>query len=328
MSITIRDVAEKAGVSVTTVSRTLNNRGYISKETREKVYAVIQELNYSPNLLARSLSGARTQVIGLVLPSMNHPFFAQLAQMIEHRFYRLGYHVMLSTTEANIGQESDILSMLQQARVDGIIIGSPCLSDQDYARTSIPIVSLDTRLPSARVSIAADHTLGGRMAAQALIRGGCRRVLQMVGDTSAGTDASKRHKSFMEKMIAAGCECISVPSTNHFADLYSNRELTERIFDQYPAIDAYFATDLNAAEIMNCAQRRGLSVPGNVQIIAYDGTDALRVMCPQLTVIRQPFEDLAEKTADSMMRLLRDEEVDPRIKLDGLTLIQGTSTRT
>ena len=212
--------------------------------------------------------------------------------------------------------------------MDGIIIGSPCMSDQDYAKTSVPIVSLDTRLKSARVSIAADHALGGRMAAQALLRGGCRRVLQFVGDLSAKTDASKRHRTFMEEMISAGCECISVPATTQITDLNSNRELTERVFDHYPAIDGYFATDLNAAEILNCARRRGLSVPGDIQIIAYDGTDVLSVMCPQLTAVRQPFEDLADKTVTSMISLLREEEVEPHIKLEGLTLTQGTSTRT
>ena len=328
MSITIRDVAEKAGVPVTTVSRTLNNRGYISKETRNRIYAVIQELNYSPNLLARSLTGIATQTIGLVIPSIAHPFFAQIAQLIEHKLYSLGYHVLIRTTDANLGQESRVVDMLQQARVDGIIIGSPCMSDQDYAKTSVPIVSLDTRLKSARVSIAADHALGGRMAAQALLRGGCRRVLQFVGDLSAKTDASKRHRTFMEEMISAGCECISVPATTQITDLNSNRELTERVFDHYPAIDGYFATDLNAAEILNCARRRSLSVPGDIQIIAYDGTDVLSVMCPQLTAVRQPFEDLADKTVTSMISLLREEEVEPHIKLDGLTLTQGTSTRT
>ena len=204
MSITIRDVARKAGVSVTTVSRTLNNRGYISKETREKIYAVIQDLNYSPNMLARSLTRAKTQTIGLVVPSINHPFFAQIAQQIEHRFFDLGYQVLLRTTEANVGHESRILDLLQQARVDGIIIGSPGLSDQDYAKSTVPIISFDMHLASASVSIAANHALGGRMAAQALLRGGCRRVLQIVGDLSAKTDAARRHQTFLEEMIAAG----------------------------------------------------------------------------------------------------------------------------
>lgn len=327
MSITIRDVARKAGVSVTTVSRTLNNRGYISKETREKIYAVIQELNYSPNMLARSLTRARTQTIGLIVPSINHPFFAQIAQQIEHRFFDLGYQVLLRTTEANVGHESRILDLLQQARVDGIIIGSPGLSDQDYAKSTVPIISFDTHLASASVSIAANHALGGRMAAQALLRGGCRRVLQIVGDFSAKTDAAKRHQTFLEEMIAAGCECISLPSANHFADLHSSREMIEKVFDQYPGTDAFFATDINAAELLNCATRRGLSVPQDIQIIAYDGTDVLTVLCPQLTVIRQPFEELAEKTVDSMVKLLQGEKVESRIRLDSLTLIQGISTR-
>ena len=116
MAITIQDVAKKAGVSVTTVSRTLNNRGYISRATREKIAAAIQELNYSPNQLARSLYNARTQTIGLVVPSICHPFFSQITQLVEHHLYHMNYHVLLCTTEGNPGQESHIFDILRQNR--------------------------------------------------------------------------------------------------------------------------------------------------------------------------------------------------------------------
>lgn len=327
MAITIRDVAEKAGVSVTTVSRSLNNRGYISQETRERIAEAIRALNYSPNQLARSLFNAKTQVIGIVVPSICHPFFSQITQMIEQRLFHLGYHVLLCTTEGNPGQEIQIFEILRQKRVDGIIIGSPRLSDQEYVNANIPIVAFDTRMRGANVSIAANHRLGGLLAAQALLKSGCRRVLQIVGDMTAKTDASKRHQAFMEEMVTAGCECISLPAVNNFTDLHSSHEMVERAFGQYRDIDAYFATDLNAAEIVHCAIRRGLSIPEDIQVIGYDGTDVASVFCPQLTVIRQPFEELAEKTVDSMMALLNGETPEPQILLDNLTLIQGTTTR-
>lgn len=327
MAITIRDVAEKAGVSVTTVSRTLNNRGYISEETRRRIDEAIRALDYSPNQLARSLSNAKTQVIGLAVPSICHPFFSQITQQVEHRLFHLGYHVLLCTTEGNPGQESEILEILRQKRVDGIIIGSPRLSDQEYKKASIPVVSFDTCMPGADVSIASNHARGGRMAAEILLRGGCRRVLQIVGDLSAKTDAGKRHQTFMEVMMAAGCECISYPTVNNFTDLRSYRAVIERVFEEYPNIDAYFATDMNAAEIIHSAERRGFSVPGDIQVVGYDGTDAAAVFCPQLTVIRQPFEELAEKTVDSMMRLLRGEKTESCIVLDDLTVVRGETTR-
>ncbi len=327
MAVTIHDVAEKAGVSVTTVSRTLNNRGYISKDTRKKIAQAIEELNYSPNQLARSLYNARTKIIGLVVPSICHPFFSQITQMLETRLYHLGYHILLCTTEGNPGQESDIFDIFRQNRVDGIIIGSPCLSDQKYEGMNIPIVSFDTRMLGANVSVAANHSLGGRMAARAILEGGCRRVIQVVGDMSAKTDAVKRHRSFMEEMMAADCECISMPLVNNFTDITSGRSMVESAFDQYPDIDSYFATDLYAIEIIHCARQRGYSVPGDIQVVGYDGTAAAAVMCPQLTVIRQPYEELADRIVDSMMRLLNGETPDAQILLDNLTLVKGTSTR-
>lgn len=327
MAITIRDVAEKAGVSVTTVSRTLNNRGYISQETRKKIADAIEALNYSPNQLARSLFSAKTQVIGIVVPSICHPFFSQITQMVEQRLFHLGYHVLLCTTEGNPGQESQIFDILRQKRVDGIIICSPRLSDQEYVKANIPIVAFDTHMQGADVSVAANHRLGGLLAAQTLLKTKCRRVLQIVGDMTAKTDAGKRHQAFMEEIVTAGCECISLPAVNNFIDLHSSREMVERAFDQYRDIDAYFATDLNAAEIVHCAIKRGFSIPDDIQVIGYDGTDAATVFCPQLTVIRQPFEDLAEKTVDSMIALLNGDTPPSRILLDNLTLIKGTTTR-
>ena len=327
MAITIRDVAEKAGVSVTTVSRTLNNRGYISKATRDRIAAAIQELDYSPNQLARSLFHSKTQVIGLVVPSICHPFFSQITQLVEHELYLLGYHVLLCTTEGNPGQESHIFDILRQNRVDGIIIGSPSLSEQEYAKASIPIVAFDTLMQGASTSVAANHALGGRMAAAVLLKGGCRRVLQIVGDQTAKTDAARRHQTFMEEMLSAGCECISLPAENNFTNLYASRRLVERAFEQYPDIDAFFATDLSAAELVHCALRRGLSVPDDIQVIGYDGTDAAAVMCPQLTVIRQPYEEISRNIVDSMMHLLQGENVKSDILLDSLTLVPGTSTR-
>lgn len=327
MSVTIRDVAEKAGVSVTTVSRTLNNRGYISQKTRNKISAAIQELNYSPNQLARSLFNARTQTIGLVVPSICHPFFSQVTQLLEQRLYHLGYHILMCTTEGNPGQESHIFDILRQSRVDGIIIGSPCLSDQKYANIGIPIVSFDTHMLGASVSVAANHDLGGRIAARALLAGGCRRVLQIVGDLSAKTDAVKRHRSFMEEMMAADCECISLPMVNNFTDLRSSRSVIESIFDLYPDIDACFATDLCAAEIVHCALTRRISIPGKLQVIGYDGTDAVAVMCPLLTVIRQPYEELTDRIVESMMELLNGGTPEPQIVLDHLTLVPGITTR-
>ncbi len=327
MAITIRDVAEKAGVSVTTVSRTLNNRGYISRKTREKIAEAIQALDYSPNQLARSLSNAKTQVIGIVVPSICHPFFSQITQIMGHRLFLSGYHILLFATEGNPGLESQIFDILRQKRVDGIIIGSPRLSDQEYRTADIPIVAFDTHMRGASVSVAANHRLGGKLAAQTLLRGGCRRVLQIVGDLTSKTDAGKRHQAFMEEMVSAGCECISLPAVNNFSDLRSSHTIVERAFEQYRDIDAYFATDMKAAEIVHCAISRGLSVPGDIQVIGYDGTDTAAVFCPQLTVIRQPFEDLAEKTVDSMMALLRGEHPEPNILLDNLTIIRGTTTR-
>ena len=327
MSITIKDVASMAGVSVTTVSRALNHRGYISKETQDKIEAAIHELNYSPNQLARSLFQAKTNTVGLVVPSIAHPFFAQMTELIEQKLYRLGYHVLLCTTESNRDRESDILTILRQHRMDGIIMASPQLPSAEYERVGIPIVAFDTLLDSANVSVEADHLLGGRMAADVLIRSGCRYAVQIIGNPEARTDAAKRHRVFMDRMMESGCPCVSIPVTQEFFKLDKYESIAEQILQDHKDADAFFATDLFALAIERCALRKGLRIPDDIQIVGYDGTYVAEASYPRLTVVRQPFESLAANVVESIIHLIDGIDTEQRIVLDNLELIRGQTTR-
>lgn len=329
LSITIKDVAKRAGVSVTTVSRFMNGRGYISAETQRNILRAINELNYTPNQLARSLFLAKTKMIGFVIPSLINPFFAELTQLIEQKLYDAGFHMLLCTTFGNTDRESDILNILRQHRVEAIIIGSPTLSDQEYHKADVPIIALDTLIPSAATSLRANHHLGGKLAAQRLIQGGCTRALQIIGNPLAHTDAQLRHQSFLQEMSCAGIPCISVPiPAEHDYDKAFQSSIIQSIFKLYPGVDGYFSTDLYALEILKYALQLGLSVPDDLQVIAYDGSSLTNVSFPQLTIIRQPYESLAESIVDATCRLVTGGTVESQIIFDNITLIDGQTTRT
>ena len=137
---TIKDVAALSGVSVTTVSRVLNKRGYISEDTYKKVYDAMAELNYQPNQLARSLSKQKTNFIGLLVPDVSHPFFAEMTHLLEISLFNHGYKLILCNTQRNDMREQSYLDMLRQNKVDGAIVATHYLQTSDYKDLSLPLV--------------------------------------------------------------------------------------------------------------------------------------------------------------------------------------------
>src|SRR5690606_26731085 len=119
---TIKDVAERVGVSVTTVSRVLNNRGYLSENLKRRVYEAMRELNYQPNELARSLLRKKSNIIGLIIPDITHPFFGEIARYVEYYAYKNKYKILLCNTQLNRSKEQEYLNMLKASQVDGIIM--------------------------------------------------------------------------------------------------------------------------------------------------------------------------------------------------------------
>ncbi|MBN2220869.1 MAG: LacI family DNA-binding transcriptional regulator, partial [Vallitaleaceae bacterium] len=139
----IKDVARVAGVSITTVSRVLNNTNYISAETKKKVYDAIHELDYHPHQIARALSKKQSFIIGLILPDSSHPFFAQLAKAIEKTAELSEYKVLLCNSLNDKEKETKYIKMLRENRADGIIMGSHALNTKEYEKIQYPVVTFD-----------------------------------------------------------------------------------------------------------------------------------------------------------------------------------------
>lgn len=326
--VTIKDVAEKANVSIATVSRALNNRGYVSEKTRQAIKKAIAELNYSPNGLARNLFSCETKTIGYVVPTVCHPFFSQITQIVEQKLADLGYHMLLCTTDRNQDRESQLIDMLREHRVDGIIIGSHTLNAQKYAQADIPIVAFDTLLDCAQICVSSNHKLGGEMAAERVLQSRCQTVLQVIGNPEARTNARSRHQVFFEKMTQAGITCISVPvSDRSDLDVSTYAEFAQKLLASYPSVDTFFATDLLAIEIVKAAAALGCKVPDDIQVIGYDGSYIAAMSCPTITTVCQPIRELAETIAVSMYGLITGEADKRNIVLDQLFVQEGSTMR-
>ena len=178
---TIQDVAKRARVGAATVSRVLNGNGYVKEETREKVMQAIQELNYTPNEMARNLFFKRTGIVAIIIPQISHPFFAEFVDEAMLELAKYDYKVMVCNTWDESHYELQYLEMLERSMVDGIIFGAHSLNIKEYQNTRRPIVALDRELGAGIPCVSADHEEGGRLAAEVLIGAGCRKSCSSAG---------------------------------------------------------------------------------------------------------------------------------------------------
>lgn len=162
---TLKDVAEKVGVSITTVSRVMNGRGAISRETRDKVFAAMKELNYFPNEMARSLGNKSSHLIGLIVPYIDHAFFGILTAAIEEACYKSGYKLFFCTSGGNPNRERELFTMLCANNVAGVLVCSRITDESLYMQTDVPIVTIERMIEDVP-SVSCDNYKGGVLAAQ------------------------------------------------------------------------------------------------------------------------------------------------------------------
>ena len=178
------DVAARAGVSPTTVSRVLNNRGYLSQKTRDKVFAAIRELGYRPNAIARSLQERRSHIIGLIFPTVAHPFYGEMVYHLESRLANAGYRVILCNSDEQPELEHRYLDMLFAHQVDGIITGSHSQAVAQLPQIQAPLVAIDPPETGPYPNIRSDNYAGARQATEHLIGTGARRILHITSTLS------------------------------------------------------------------------------------------------------------------------------------------------
>jgi LacI family sucrose operon transcriptional repressor len=304
MGVNIKDVAQQAGVSVTTVSRVLNNRGSISEKTKSKVFSTMHELNYHPNQVAVNLFKKHTQLVGLIVPDASHVFYAAEIKYLERALYAAGYKLLLCSSEDSNIREREHLSMLQRNKVDGIIIASHTLDLEDYGKVALPIVGLDRYLGKNIPTVSSDHESGGRLAAEEMLRCGCKNVVQFMGHEKVQTPSNKRHTSFemVLKENGATCENYGIP-LNCF-NFIEYIEHAERLFSRNKQIDGVFATDNIICAVSKVAERLRIDIPRRLRLIGYDGTEISMVPTKSLTTIEQDIKSIAETTVNTLVSMI------------------------
>ena len=323
----IQEVAKKAGVGVGTVSRVINDSGYVSEKTRKKVEEVIEELNYKPNELARNLFRNRTKIVAVITPAIGNPYYATLCSEVENRLRKYGYKTMLCNTIGEATNEEAYLEMLERNMVDGIITGTHTLYYSSYKKIKGPIVGFDTpKLNDDILIVTVDHEKGGILAAKALIESGCKEVLQFTDATTKNYPFIKRHKAFAKEIKKAGLICREYkPKMDNFEEKFIQENI-EEAFSMYPNMDGVFATDTHALLYMKKALSMGMRVPQDLKVVAYDGTFILNTAYPSPSAIVQPIDKLAKVAVDSLHAIINGDKVDRKTKVLDIEFRQGMTT--
>ncbi len=323
---TLKEVAQKAGVTVTTVSRMLNKPEKVSPATTKRIRLAMRELDYQPNEIARSLSKKTSNFIGLIVPSARNAFFAKVIERMEKHITANGYKLLLCVSNHERKKEIEYFSMLRANKVAGVIIASHTQDIAESISLDAPILSID-RIISPNISaVCSDNLSGGRMAAELLIAKGCKRIAYFTGGvTLRGMSASLRQQGFEQALAAHGMEpIIQLHREDRFISM-KYQDIIAAFFQAHGDIDgAVCSNDILAAEIIRYALKHGVDVPGKLKVIGYDDIDLAALYTPSITTIHQPVNDISRFAVESIVHY--GERALPSSTIFPVKLVEREST--
>ena len=296
--ISIREVAQLAGVSASTVSRVMNGTAKVDPEKKERVLRVIKETGFVPNEVARTLFRKSAKTIGLVVPSIRNPFFTELAAHVDAMALQRGFRPFLCHTGYDPEKDKAAVQMLVSMNADAIIIAS-CSEQvrETLNNCSIPVVALDAMLYGADIEacIFCDYYEGGRIATEHMIESGCKNIVCIKGPQYRYS-ARSRYQGYLDV-----CREHNLPEQAVECDYDFDQgiAMTEELLRKYPDVDGIIAcNDIVAISTYKVLYKRNISVPEQVQLIGFDGILFTSLLSPELTTICQPVKEMAEKAVE------------------------------
>jgi LacI family transcriptional regulator len=326
--VTIRDVAARAGVSVATVSKVINQRYGVAAETNARVLAVIEELGYEASLVAQSLRNHRTNVIGILVADIE-PFSTELLKGAADAIRTTGFELVVYSaggrTSDHVGWERRYLSRLSGTLIDGAVLVTPTVTNVQY---DAPIVAVDPHTgPSDLLTIDSDNLLGGRLATEHLLALGHRRIAILTGRSDLQS-AQLREQGYRQALAAAGIpvedELIAFGEYDPEVSVEAARRLLSRP-DRPTAVFA--ANDLSAIATIDAAIELGLRVPEDLSVTGFDNVPESALCTPPLTTVNQPIRRMGQRAVELLVQLIRGEQPDSMHVTLETNLIVRQSTR-
>lgn len=322
----IRDVAKIAGVSPATVSRVINNTAKVDKEKTERVLAAIEQTGFKPNELARALFKQSLKVIGVIVPSIENPYFNEMAKAIEEEAFLNGYRILLCNSSGDAEKEKMNIQMLNQMKADGLIMMAQSEQTETViSECQMPVVVLDRMITGKTViaNIDSNNYTGGFLAAEYLWKCGCRNIVCMRGpqNVSSGKERYRGYQDFCKQQHIP--EFFVECSYSYDDGLTATEELLQR----YPQTDGIFASnDMVAVSAYKVLHKHGYSVPEDIQLVGYDNIRFSSLFTPELTTIQQPIQEMGKTAVQIIVGHMNGDPVTYNNRFE-TTLIPRESTK-
>lgn len=327
--VRIADVAREAGVSTQTVSRVLNEKGEVSQATRQKVLEVIKQLGYRPSGIARGLVTDRTLTIGLVVPDISNPFFSEIARSAEDLVWGKGYTVILCSTMENQEREAAILQVLEDKRVDGLILCSGRLPDDRLLpllkrhRTS---VSVNRRLPDAIAATVLTDDAYGTMQAVHHLLAKQRRTIGFLAGPPTSRSGWERSRGLAAALESAGHPMdptLSVPCLPYVEGGY---HAARTLLSAHPEIDGLICyNDLVAVGALQACAELGRRVPDDVSVVGCDDIPLARLVTPPLTTLRVSRHEIASRAVSMLFDRMQSHDEQGTIILKPELIVRASA---
>ncbi len=328
--VTATQVAERAGVSQSAVSRVFTPGASVSRKTAEKVRKVADEMGYRPNVLARSLITGRSRIIGVVVAYFENQFYPDAVEKLSNALQREGYHVLIFMASQTAGNIDSVVDEIIDYQVDGLVVASVALSSELAERceaAGIPVVLFNRSQDDDRLSaVTSDNAAGGRRMAEFLLAGGHTRIAHIAGWEGASTQRD-RERGFVEGLQAGGQTLFDRTVGDFHFD--SSMQAARNMFSKEEKPDAVFvANDHMAFAVMDVARTEfGLRVPDDVSIVGYDDVPIAAWPSYDLTTIRQRSNIMVEETINVLLAHIEDAGTAPRQVAVDAPLIVRSSAR-
>lgn len=327
-SLRLSDIAEAAGVTLATASRSINGAYGVHPSTRERVLAVAAKLNYKPNRMARGLATGRSNSIGLIVTDVRNPFFAEVARGAEDAAYAANCDVILCNSDLDSSKQMQYFNAFLEKRVNGIIMNSVTSlteAEQNYiAESSVPVVLLNRPASTNFSTITANNRLGGQLAAKCLLEAGHRKLAHLTGP-KLHPNLGKRAGGFKDAVKAFG-----KGATVHIAygsqSLAGGYEMAKELFASNPEITAISAgNDTIAIGVLKAAKEAGIAIPEEISLIGFDDVEIAALTGPALTTVRQPKYEVGRSAVEILLSLVNKTSSGPVHRVLDVELITRDS---
>ena len=269
----------------------------------------MQELDYRPNIIARQLYKQRTDLVGMIFPTVDNPFFSQLEAEMERQLYRNGYKVLIGNSQNDPAKEENYLQQLLTHQVDGLIVGTQNRGLIGYQHANLPVVAIDQVVGKNIPVVSSDNYQGGLLATQRLLDDGCRHIIHTNGPLGLDTPTQKRREAYEHLMTKNNLPAITYHLDFNISTI-DKEQVFRRIFEEHPEVDGIFAAnDTDASTIINLASEYGKRIPEDLKIVGYDGSNVTRLLLPGLTTIQQPIDEMADLAVQLLQARINGQNV-------------------